>query len=130
MIPRQKLFLENNIESVYELYFSLLIKKCILNHTFGRPQEIVEFRRNAHHSYKTRSKMKGKFNTLRPKTSYGENSVSKRLSLVYSFLNSNELLPTKKLSIKQAKAYAKKISKNYAYDSNDFHTLIFNSSPP
>ena len=60
--------------------------------------------------------MKGKFNTLRPKTSYGENSVSKRLSLVYSFLNSNELLPTKKLSIKQAKEYAKKISKNYAYD--------------
>ena len=55
-----KTLLENNIESVYELYFSLL-KKCILNHTFGRPQEIVEFRRNAHHSYKTRSKMKEKF---------------------------------------------------------------------
>ena len=73
--------------------------------------------------------MKGKFNTLRPKTSYGENSVSKRLSLVYSFLNSNELLPTKKLNIKQAKAYAKK-SKSYAYDWIDFHTLVFYSSPP
>ena len=90
----------------------------------------MDSRRKAQHSYKTRSKVKGKFNTLRPKTSYGENSVSKRLSLVYTFLNSNDLLPTKKLSIKQAKVYAKKISKSYAYDSSDFHTLIFNSSPP
>ena len=44
-----KTFLENNIDSVYELYFSLSIKKCILNHTLGRPLEIVEFRRNAQH---------------------------------------------------------------------------------
>ena len=61
-----KAFLENNIESVYELYFSLLIKKCILNHSLGKSPEIVEFRRNVHHSYKTRSKVKGKIKTLRP----------------------------------------------------------------
>ena len=126
----KKYFLVNNIESVYELYYSLLIKKCILNHSLGKSPEIVEFRRNAQHCYKTRSKVKGKLNTLRPKTSYGENSVSKCLSLVYTFLSSIDLLPTKKLSIRQAKAYAKKISNSYAYDLNDFHTLIFNSSPP
>ena len=74
--------------------------------------------------------MKGKFNTLRPKTLYGDNSASNRLSRVYSFLSSNELLPTKKLNINQAKSYAKKLSKNYAYDSNDFYNLIFNSHPP